>query len=118
MITSIIPKLPFIKKDETVQYYLKLGFSVISDYDNYVIVKTGNSEIHFFEFKDLNPNQSDFMIYLRVKNGIDDFYKNLIQNGISIHPNGKLEMKPWKQKEFSLTDPNGTLLTFGQNIQE
>lgn len=35
---------------------------------------------------------------------------------ITIHPNGSLETKPWGMKEFSLLDPNGTLLTFGEKI--
>lgn len=35
---------------------------------------------------------------------------------ITIHPNGSLETKPWGMKEFSLLDPNGTLLTFREKI--
>lgn len=33
-----------------------------------------------------------------------------------IHPNGHLALKPWKQKEFSLLDPDNNLLTFGQTL--
>ncbi len=29
---------------------------------------------------------------------------------------GRLELKPWGQKEFSLLDPDHNLLTFGENI--
>ena len=116
MISAIIPKLPFINKDETLQYYSKLNFKLLSDFGNYLILKNENCEIHFFEFKNLQPSESDFMIYLRIENGIDGFYENLIRNKIEIHPNGKLETKPWKQKESSLIDPNGTLLTFGENV--
>jgi len=43
-------------------------------------------------------------------------YQMFQKKGIAIHPNGKLEVKHWKQKEFSVIDPNGTLLTFGQAI--
>jgi hypothetical protein len=43
-------------------------------------------------------------------------YQMFQKEGIVIHPNGKLEDKPWKQSEFSVIDPNGTLLTFGQAI--
>lgn len=49
---------------------------------------------------------------LKLKNYIN----KLIEKAISIHPNGKLEKKPWNQIEFSIIDPNGTLLTFGQFI--
>ena len=54
------------------------------------------------------------MIYLRIEN-IENFYENLQTQNVEIHPNGKLETKPWKQKEFSILDPNGTLLTFGES---
>jgi hypothetical protein len=40
----------------------------------------------------------------------------LIKNGVSIHPNGSLEIKPWKQKEFSILDSDYNLLTFGEAI--
>ena len=116
MITQIIPKLPFIKKEETLHYFTeKLGFSMISDYDDYFILKIDSEEIHFFEFENLDPKKSDFMIYLRIEN-IDEFYKILQTKNVEIHPNGTLETKPWNQKEFSLLDPNGTLLTFGESI--
>jgi len=41
---------------------------------------------------------------------------NLLKNQTEIHPNGKLGIKPWGQKEFSILDPDNNLLTFGQNI--
>jgi hypothetical protein len=47
---------------------------------------------------------------------IDRLYKMLLDNAIAIHPNGHLEVKPWRQKEFSLLDPDHNLLTFGQAI--
>ena len=116
MITQIIPKLPFINKEETLLYFTeKLGFSMVSDYGDYCILKINSEEIHFFEYKNLDPKKSDFMIYLRIEK-IDEFYKNLQTKNVEIHPNGKLETKPWNQKEFSLLDPNGTLLTFGESI--
>jgi uncharacterized glyoxalase superfamily protein PhnB len=56
------------------------------------------------------------MIYLRVNAEIEILYNKLIEKAISIHPNGQLEKKPWNQMEFSIIDPNGTLLTFGQFV--
>ena len=115
MISLIIPKLPFINKEKTLDYYQKLGFELVSDYGDYVITKYQQLEIHFFEFSTLIPEKSDFMIYLRIDNAIESLYQN-IQQGIEIHPNGKLEKKPWNVREFSLIDPNGTLLTFGEKV--
>lgn len=115
MITSVIPKLPFIVKHETIDFYLNLGFELISDYGDYIILNQENVELHFFLFADLIPQKSDFMIYLRIDSAIEDYYSKIQDSGIQIHPNGKLETKPWGQQEFSIIDPNGTLLTFGQS---
>ena len=114
MISLIIPKLPFIHKEKTLDYYSKLGFELMADYDDYLIAKYQQLEIHFFSFETLILEKSDFMIYLRIDNGIDEFYQSIQNQGIEINPNGKLETKPWGMKEFSLLDPNGTLLSFGQ----
>ena len=40
----------------------------------------------------------------------------MLDKKISIHPAGHLKTKPWKQKEFSMLDPDNNLLTFGQSI--
>lgn len=115
MITDAVPKLPFINKQETIDYYVKrLGFALRADYEDYLIMSRDNAELHFFSYPDLVPAKSDFMIYLRVDNDIDGMYRRFLEEGTAIHPNGKLQEKPWGQKEFAMIDPNGTLLTFGQ----
>ena len=114
MISLIIPKLPFINKENTLEYYSKLGFELVADHGDYLIAKYHNLEIHFFRFETLQTEKSDFMIYLRIDNDIEVFYQNIQDQGVEIHPNGKLEIKPWGMKEFALIDPNGTLLSFGQ----
>ena len=117
MITSVIPKLPFIDKQKTLDFYRNAGFDLIADYGNYLILSSDKVELHFFSFPNLVPQQSDFMIYLRMDNDIEEYYQKLQDLGIAIHPNGKLETKPWNQLEFSIIDPNGTLLTFGQPLK-
>lgn len=37
-----------------------------------------------------------------------------LANGVTVHPNGHLQTKPWGQREFALLDPDNNLLTFGQ----
>ena len=41
-------------------------------------------EIHFFEFKDLNPNDNYGQVYIRL-DGIDEFYNELQEKNIAIH---------------------------------
>ena len=40
----------------------------------------------------------------------------MIDNKTEILPNGKLQIKPWGQKEFAMLDPDNSLLTFGESM--
>jgi hypothetical protein len=116
MLKDIIPKLPMRNKTITREFYLnQLSFELIADYGNYILVKKDDIEIHFFEFKSLNPLENYGQIYIRVED-INPLYNTLLENSTVIHQNGKLEIKPWGQKEFSLLDPDNNLLTFGEGI--
>lgn len=116
MLTEINPKLPMRDKTVTKDFYInQLGFQLFGDYDAYLMVQKDKVQIHFFEYKDLNPKENYGQIYIRT-NDIDKLYQTLLNNKISIHPNGHLESKPWGQREFALLDPDNNLLTFGQNI--
>lgn len=118
MLTDIIPKLPMRNKVITRNYYVeKLGFKCVGDdsFDHYLMVEKDNLQIHFFEFKTLDPKQNYGQVYVRVTH-IDELYNVLLNEKTEIHPNGRLEDKPWQQREFSLLDPDNNLLTFGQSL--
>ena len=118
MLTAINPKLPMRNKALTRDFYLnKLDFRELgsADYDEYLMVEKDTIEIHFFEFKELDPKENYGQVYIRTDN-IDKLYQTMLDNKISIHPNGHLQIKPWQQKEFSLLDPDNNLLTFGQSV--
>lgn len=69
MMTSIIPKLPMRNKATTRDFYLnQLGFADIgsADFDGYLMVKKDNIEIHFFEFKELDPKENYGQVYIRI----------------------------------------------------
>ena len=94
-----------------------LGFQNVgmTDYEGYLMLKKDEVEIHFFEFKELDIKENYGQIYLRTNN-IEEFYEDLLNQNVPIHPNAPLQIKPWGQKEFSLLDPDCNLLTFGQSI--
>jgi len=102
-------------KATTRDFYLnKLGFNDIGavDYDGYLMVQKDNIQIHFFEFKELDPKENYGQVYVRTDD-INAFYNFVkIQN---VKSTG-LQLKPWKQWEFSLLDPDNNLLTFGQGV--
>lgn len=118
MLKEINPKLPMRDKELTKKYYLdNLGFKELGDYGNYLLIYKDNIEIHFFEFKELDPKENYGQVYIRT-NDIDRLYNELLESKVEIHPNAHLEIKPWGQKEFALVDPDNNLLTFGQSTEE
>lgn len=118
MLTDIHPKLPMRDKLATRNFYVnQLGFREIGtvDYDGYLMVAKDNIQIHFFEFKGLDPKENYGQVYIRT-NDIAALYQAFFDNNVSIHPNGAMQTKPWGQKEFALLDPDNNLLTFGQSV--
>jgi hypothetical protein len=99
----------------TRDFYLnKLGFQEFgnADYDGYLMVQKDDIQIHFFEFKELDPRLNYGQVYVRTDN-IDEQYQLAKSKLPDTHAP---ENKPWLQKEFSVLDPDSNLLTFGQYI--
>lgn len=118
MLTDIHPKLPMRNKNVTREFYVnKLGFKEFgtTDYDGYLMMERDQIQIHFFEFKELDPKENYGQVYIRTNN-IDGLYTSMLDNKTEIHPNGKLQTKPWGQKEFAILDPDSNLLTFGESM--
>jgi hypothetical protein len=78
MLTAINPKLPMRNKNITRDFYLnKLGFQEFGDYDGYLMVEKDKIEIHFFEFKELDPKENYGQVYIRT-NDIDNLYQSML----------------------------------------
>lgn len=117
MFTEIIPKLPMRNKAHTKKFYCEhLRFDERADYGNYLILGKDRIELHFFAHPDLIPRENDGQVYIRTAQ-IEAVYASFLADGVTIHPNGALETKPWGQKEFSVLDPDDNLLTFGEGVE-
>lgn len=117
MLTDIHPKLPMRNKAITREFYLdKLECKELgsADFDGYLMVQKDSVEIHFFEFKELDPKENYGQVYIRTDD-IDKLYQLVLGKKLNIPDAGHLQIKPWRQKEFSLLDPDNNLLTFGQS---
>lgn len=118
MLTDINPKLPMRDKAITREFYLKklefLEFGS-SDYEGYLMVQKERIQIHFFEFKELDPRENYGQVYIRTDD-IEALYQMVLEKKINIPDAGHLQIKPWRQKEFSLLDPDNNLLTFGESL--
>ena len=118
MLTDINPKLPMRDKAVTKDFYLnKMGFQEFgsADYDGYLMVEKDKIQIHFFEFKELDPLENYGQIYIRTDN-IEKWYQLALDKKVNIPKAGHLQVKPWGQKEFAILDPDHNLLTFGQSL--
>lgn len=117
MLTNIHPKLPMRNRTVTREYYERLGFSYVGsdEFLVYLIMEKDKIQIHFFEFKEIDPAANYGQVYIRTNN-IDEVYQSFLAKNIPIHPNGHLETKPWGQREFALLDPDNNLLTFGMTL--
>ena len=115
MLTDIHPKLPMRDKVQTRAFYIdQLGFQQFgNEFEGYLMIRKENIQLHFFEFKALDPAQNYGQVYIRTNN-IDQLYQSVLNSGVRIHPAGHLQIKPWGQKEFASLDPDNNLLTFGQ----
>jgi hypothetical protein len=102
MLTDINPKLPMLDKTVTKEFYInKLGFQNFgsADLDGYLMVEKDNIQIHFFEFKELDPNENYGQVYIRTDD-IDNLYQSLLDNNVSI-----LADKTLGAKRICVTSP-------------
>jgi catechol 2,3-dioxygenase-like lactoylglutathione lyase family enzyme len=110
-VSVAIPQLPYLDKAETVRFYADvLGFSILNDWDGYMLCKKDQVEVHLWkcEMPDIPKNTG---CYLRVHKNIRDLYKAYEPHAI-MHEHGKLEMKPWGMLQFTVVDNSGNLATF------
>ncbi|MEI8111875.1 MAG: VOC family protein [Chitinophagia bacterium] len=116
-VSVAIPQLPYLDKDETVRFYTSvLGFTILNDWDGYMLCKKDQVEVHLWKC-DLPDIPKNTGCYLRVHKNIRSLYKIYEPHSI-MHEQGKLEMKPWGMLQFTVVDNSGNLLHFGQEGSE
>ena len=114
MLKSAVPILASLNEEETIKFYTeKLGFTFHSSWEGYLILSKDKVYVHLWPSKDAEiPKNTG--CYINVTD-IDKLYSKYEPLGI-IHPNGKLEEKPWQMKQFSILDNNGNIIHFGEDV--
>lgn len=119
-LSSISPLIPGGENlEKTVVFYeQKLGFKRIHQEGNPIymaIVQRDNVQIFLLKKEDKHAAEETS---LRISvNQIEQLYEELkVKQGEIIHPEGKLETKPWGVKEFVVIDPMGVCLTFCEPV--
>jgi len=106
-----IPVLPSPDIKTTRDFYRdSLGFVVLGpEMDDYLIVRRGEMEIHFWKSDDLKlPEVSS--CYIR-GGEVPALHAEFSARGVE--KLSAFTLRPWNMKEFYIRDPHGNLLRFG-----
>jgi catechol 2,3-dioxygenase-like lactoylglutathione lyase family enzyme len=96
-------------------FYVRLGFAVIDDYGDYLILADpGGAEIHLRHEPGWPVANEDNPIGLYIYVDDVDAVANRVRNLI-IEP-GAPHLKPWGTYEFSISDPTGALVRIGKSM--
>jgi catechol 2,3-dioxygenase-like lactoylglutathione lyase family enzyme len=106
------PVLQVLDVAATVSYYKNvLGF--VSDFgdENYAVVWRDNSAIHFMKGNGA-PRGVHLFQWVR---DVDSFYSEISKRGAEIYV--EPGDRPYGVRDFSVRDPNGVSVIFGQDIE-
>ena len=115
---AAVPVLPSANLARTVAFFQNaLGFDVIfcddTVADASAAVTREGIELHFF-WTDDNRLIGGSGCRVRVEH-IEALHASCSARGV-VHPNGKLESKPWGFREFTLLEPDGIIITFFEPV--
>ena len=121
VLKSISPLIPGGKDlKATIAFYERqLGFRCIhkeGDPMHMAIIQRDSTQIFLIQNEDKHLAEGTS---LRIQvEGIDRLYQEFQnQGGSMIHPDGKLEKKPWGVNEFVVLDPMGVCITFYEMLK-
>lgn len=113
--TSISPMIPADGVEDAIAFYCdKLGFALAyrdAQPASFANITRDGIQIHLF--KSDNRELAEWTSLRIQVERIDQLYGECVEHGI-VHPNGKLDTKPWGSREFAIIDPSGVCITFNQ----
>ncbi|MCB8931966.1 MAG: VOC family protein [Chthonomonadaceae bacterium] len=115
-VDDICPVLAVRDVEDALAFYTeKLGFGEPWKYGEPVVyggVKAGKHQVHFSRAESVAP-AAGFAIYVTVEN-VDAIYARCTAHSVPIVED--LGLRPYKMRDFSLRDPNGHIVAFGQEM--
>ena len=112
-LTLAIPSLMTGDLKATVDFFERLGFTTRVNDGSFAILNRDDVELHFGLLAGLKPGQNNWDCRIHVT-GVEALYASFPPD--AIHPNGKLETKPWGFKEFAVLDPGGLCVHFAERV--
>ncbi|KFM26330.1 Bleomycin resistance protein [Auxenochlorella protothecoides] len=117
-ILGAVPIVPVSSIKDSLTWYEKLGFvprtDEDGDADNYALLTLGPVELHLRQVNSsekLDAEANANGVYVRVE-GLDALHDEFKGKGLSSLKG--VQDTQWGMREFALSDPDGTLLRFGQ----
>jgi hypothetical protein len=108
-LVAATPKLASLDIERSLVFFERLGFERLHASREYGVARRDAVSVHFWLCTDpRTPRETGCRISVE---GIDDLFTAFSTLEV-IHPNGKLESKPWGTREFSILDVDGNLVTF------
>jgi len=113
-----IPVLPAADVAESLRWWTEICGFVESFRDatppSYAGIARGEARVHIAAVsgKELARTVGDQTMVRFLVKGVEEFYLEYQRRGGRVHPNGKLQVKPWGTREFAAIDPNGVCVTF------
>jgi len=98
-------------------FYSMLGFEVPWSSEDLAYVRYGDTSFLLQKFY-VPEHANNFMMHLLVEN-VDDWYQHVLDSGVVQKFASRIEPpsdKPWRLRDFPMTDPSGVLWRVGQNI--
>ncbi len=93
----------------TRRWYERLGFEVLAEYGEYLIVTRGTIQIHFALDDDLDPGTNALMCYVYVRD-VDAIYAEWAKH---LPQSAPPRDEAWHVREFNVLDPDHNLLRIG-----
>jgi catechol 2,3-dioxygenase-like lactoylglutathione lyase family enzyme len=103
---SAIPILPVADLDRTAQFYAPLGFAETERYPGYLLLNSGDAELHFSQLEQVTPGEC--FIHVGDARQLWKRLKADETSGVGI-----LVDQDYGLREFIVTDPDGNHVRFG-----
>ena len=98
-------------------FYTMLGFEIPWSDDELAYVRHGETSFLLQKFY-VPEHAGNFMMHLLVEN-VDDWHRQVMASGVvqkfAIRVDSPAD-RPWRLRDFTMTDPSGVLWRIGQNI--
>jgi Glyoxalase/Bleomycin resistance protein/Dioxygenase superfamily. len=113
----VVPILPVRDLARAMDFYRLLGFTAHSwqNGDTYAFIQRDGHELHLSRSEKLTGNESPAAAYFYLVKGTAELLQAEFRAaGVAIL--NPLAPRPWNMKDFTISDPDGNMLHFGEDI--